>query len=703
MVTSLKTSNRGQDSVLAPKSVFRADIQALRALAVLVVVLNHLWPHRLTGGFVGVDVFFVISGFLITTHLVKEISASSTVSLRRFYARRIKRLLPAAFTVLAIGMLAVFIFVPYSEWMRTAKEVVASAIYVENWALTAAAVDYSAATADATIAQHYWSLSVEEQFYIVWPILLLVVFRLGKRWWNPQKLILVVLIIIALLSFLLSVTLTQNNPSAAYFVTPVRVWEFAVGGLIAIGVKSVAAPRSVSRFIAIAGWLAILTSAMTFNPQTAFPGYMAALPVLGTAAVIFAGSHQQKMPLNKLVAFPPIRWLGDVSYSLYLWHWPLIVIAPYVLKATLSTPTKLAIFALSLLLAWISKTLIEDGGKDWRIVGKKPAQTFIAMITAMVAISLLAGSLMWMANIKEQQAEITDAAHAQGPCYGPSAMQKLNKCPDGLGPAEVTVMGAANRYYSSPPPCITDQSRKGPGLPAVGLCDYSQGDPKAKRVWLVGDSHAEQWKPAMVVLAKKNNWHLSYGLLGGCPVADVNFVAYQDKVNPQGAKDCMKGSAAISAQILKEKPDMVFYSNFSRKEKIDDGTGRTQLDQYAQALPRFWNAWTAVGTSVYVLADPPFNGLVRDPKCVALNPQDPLRCAVPRAVAQPSDPLVSAVQTAKNPKIGLLDMSNYFCDSKLCYAVVGNVAVYFDANHLNADFSRAFAPIIQRALKPADK
>ena len=217
-------------------------------------------------------------------------------------------------------------------------------------------------------------------------------------------------------------------------------------------------------------------------------------------------------------------------------------------------------------------------------------------------------------------------------------------------------------------------------------------------MWLTGDSHAEQWKPALLLLAKKHHWKLTYSLLGGCPVADVSFAGYHGKNDPAAIAGCMAGARSIARMIESDRPQKVFYSIFSRKETLDDGSGRSQDLQYGSGLPKFWGRWAAAGSMVYVLADPPLNGYIRDANCVALNPAQPLRCAVPRQVAQPPDPMASAARSMKSSRVKLIDLTDHFCDASQCYAVVGNVGVYYDADHLNGEFSRLMAPYIERNL-----
>ncbi len=242
------------------RSGFHPEIQGLRAVAVLLVVLFHLWPNALSGGFVGVDVFFVISGYLITAHLYREVAATGTVSLRRFWARRIRRLLPASLLVLAISGLATVLFLPATVWTQTARQIAASALYVQNWALAADSVDYMAKDDVPTLAQHYWSLSVEEQFYAFWPILIvgLVAWagRFASRRAAANRAVLIVgLGAVGVISLAWSVVATADNQSTAYFATPTRVWEFVAGALVTLVVVSrkLFGPASQRRWMARAG------------------------------------------------------------------------------------------------------------------------------------------------------------------------------------------------------------------------------------------------------------------------------------------------------------------------------------------------------------------------------------------------------------------------------------------------------------------
>src|SRR3954470_16690257 len=270
----------------------RPEIQALRAIAVGIVVIYHFWPRLLPGGFVGVDVFFVISGFLITSQLLREVDRTGSISMAGFWARRARRILPPALFVLLFCAVATILFVPLNYWQQFFDELRASTTYGQNWHLAASAVNYFSADNPVSPVQHFWSLSAEEQFYVVWPLMILLVagvtrirpLRAGRRSIG------LVIGALTLVSLAYGIYWTAADPAAAYFVTPTRAWEFGAGGILAL---FAARPRVDTKAIAALSWaglVAIGLAAATYSDATAFPGVAALLPVLGAVAVIYAGS-----------------------------------------------------------------------------------------------------------------------------------------------------------------------------------------------------------------------------------------------------------------------------------------------------------------------------------------------------------------------------------------------------------------------------
>ena len=348
-------------------SAFRTDIQALRAIAVLLVLAFHVWPTRITGGYVGVDVFFVISGYLITGHLLREVASTGRVDLPAFYARRARRLLPAASLTLVLVGLAAYLWMPAFTWKTVAADMAASTLYVENWALVRRSVDYLAQGQTPSPLQHFWSLAVEEQFYVGWPLLVAGVAATRMRRtgakpaalfgaalpYPPGRAYALPMGMLCCLSFVTSLCYAHANPAAGYFMTHVRLFELGLGGLLGvwaarapsgsranIKLGKLAAQNPVPRWqrtlCAAAGLAAIGASGCLYTTKTPFPGVAALVPVLGAAAVIVAGegvgpgnmSHAHA--LAPALAHPWLQYVGDISYSLYLAHWPVVVMYPFI-------------------------------------------------------------------------------------------------------------------------------------------------------------------------------------------------------------------------------------------------------------------------------------------------------------------------------------------------------------------------------------
>ncbi|WP_159803126.1 acyltransferase family protein [Arthrobacter zhaoguopingii] len=690
-----------------PVKEVRKDVQGLRAIAVLLVVIAHLWPAWLPGGYVGVDVFFVISGFLMTKHLLSELGRTGGVRLGVFYLRRIKRLLPAALTVALVSLAAAWAFLPFPRWASLAWETIAATVYIENWVLADKSLDYSADNAAPSTVQHYWSLSVEEQFYLVWPLFLLGLFLLASRWRLPSvQVVRGGLAAAGVLSLFVCIHLTYTSPSEAYFVTQTRVWEFAAGGLIA---TVLTLPRSragagllVSGAAQWAGLGLILFAAVSFSDETPFPGAAALVPVVGTLLVLVSGPHHPGWSPNTLLAAPPAQFIGDISYSLYLWHWPLIVLAPSILNRDPALGDEVLLLAVAVALAALTKSLIEDPGRSVLLAGASFGRVLSATAASMAVVTAVAAAMIISVDSAERNhsAVLKDASRSA--CFGAGGLQPDRLCPDPLGPPATEVVTAAESYDTSPPEC---------GRAADPLwikkanrlieCDFAGGADPAATVWLVGDSHAEQWQAAIFELARQNRWMVKKSVVDGCPVVDVPRVAFKGKPTTSEAyrKKCLKWSGAVSERITAEKPELVFVSSFGVVEKIDDGSGRSQPEQYRDGFARRALPWAEAGIEVFVLRDTPLTIERTTAECLAQNPTAPRACSNDGADALPADPLAEAAKAARSDRIKVLDLSDHFCPDGRCYASIGGANVYYDDNHVTSTYMRSLAPALAADLE----
>lgn len=352
------------------------------------VVLNHSWPGIAPGGYVGVDIFFVVSGFLITRQLVREHERSGRIALRSFYLRRARRLLPAATLVLATVAVMTFLVVPMRDWANYFSQIGASAFYVQNWVLLA-----ETSGAD-TAVRHFWSLSVEEQFYLAWPLLVLIGFAIAARFGRmPRNVLLVGLGAVAVASLAYSIVVTVGDYHVGYFSTFSRAWEFAIGGLLALAPAHWRVRGRVTDVVFWAGLALLLGSIVGITATDSFPGALALLPVVGTLAIIFACNDGMPRSARAMVQFGPVQFTGDISYALYLWHWPVLVFAPLITGVPSETWFMVLLLTFTVVLSWGTTRFIENPVRRTPLLGDqfRTRRRFAAGAVAMglgVAISL---------------------------------------------------------------------------------------------------------------------------------------------------------------------------------------------------------------------------------------------------------------------------------------------------------------------------
>ena len=401
----------------APRATTRPEIQALRAVAIGCVVAYHFWPAMLPAGFVGVDVFFVVSGFLITGLLLRDVERAGRIRLGEFYARRARRILPAAIVVLSASALATLLVVPRIDWRPFLQQILSSTLYVQNWHLARDSQIPKRADLESTPVQHFWSLSVEEQFYLVWPLLILLALWLAARYGHRRLLIVVILGATTVASFAYGVVLTEQDHNLGYFSTFARAWEFGIGGLLALAPQIVGERLRRTRALAMwVGLAAIAVAARTFTDAELFPGWIALLPVLGTAAVIWAGMPRAALSLAPVAALRPVQWFGDISYSLYLWHWPIIMFTPYLTGRPSQAPVMALLLVLSIAVADASKRWIED---PFRRLGSAAAphplrqrrRLGLASGAAVVIVALLSSGAVGYA-VEKPRAHVCEGSHS---------------------------------------------------------------------------------------------------------------------------------------------------------------------------------------------------------------------------------------------------------------------------------------------------
>ena len=692
---------------------FRPEIQGLRAVAVLLVIAYHLYPNRVPGGYVGVDVFFVLSGFLITSHLFREADSTSQLSLVRFWGRRIRRLLPASLLVLAVSLVLTWVWVPQSMWDQTLRQIGASALYVENWALAAEAVDYSAIGNEPTLVQHYWSLSVEEQFYLVWPLLVVAALLLVRRRGGALRPVLTgVFGAVVLASFAYSVVITSHDTARAYFVTPTRAWEFGIGALVGLlGASADPWLRQREPLRVLLGWaglVAVVWAGFALSDATAFPGWIAAVPVLGTAAVIVAGTSTAATAVSRPLAWRPATFIGDISYAMYLWHWPLIVVLPFITGVDLRTRDKIGIFVATVVVSWACTRWVEDPVRTHRALADVPWRAYALGAAGMVVVVAGAGLLQVDLNRDVAAAQaasdqvVERALAGDAPCIGPSTLDPGNRADCGpvggtgdpiQDPAAVVEQNDVLAF----PDCMSM-----PTVVPVHTCDLGTTEDPKRTIAVAGDSHSTHWFPTFDRIGRERGWRVRTFTRSGCPLTDATAVR---KDWPEHRYElCRDGNEEVERRILADPDiDTVFVSADSSTYQWDQGPDTDFADPATDGFHAVWRRLVDAGKQVVVIHDvPETRGSRNSPNCVAANLGDPEACASPREDALVPDVQADAVATA-GPGVRMIKMTDQFCDDELCYAVIGRVIVYRDFAHISEEYATLMAPYLERAFDAVDE
>jgi peptidoglycan/LPS O-acetylase OafA/YrhL len=657
-----------------PSASFRLDIQVLRAVAVGAVVLYHLWPTRFPSGYVGVDIFFVISGFLITSHLMRS-EEKGGIALGRFWANRARRLLPLACVVLLATIAAVFLFMPESTWKVSLRNIVASAVYAQNWLLAGDSVNYLARDQAPVPTQHFWSLSAEEQFYIVWPLLIMlggyIAVKIAARRGSQTRATAVrwgsfaAICAVFIASFVFSLWMTNAQPSVAYFVTTTRAWEFAAGGLVAFIAyrhAQLANRHSMLALRVVVSWVgfAIIVGTIFLLPDgTPFPGVAALLPVVGTALFIWAGDVHRWFAPTVLGRIRPITYLGDISYGIYLWHWPIIVVVPYALGTPLTTPMKIGIVCVTVVLAAISKVAVEDPFRYRKFWTKNVRRGFYPAAVGILSVCAVAvGSIVGI-----------QASAPALPSADAASSLSLDAATDPTAPL---VPSIANKADDRGPmfDCF-DFDDSGPHE-----CTYGPENATVS-IAVTGDSHAAHLIPALIDIVTKRGWKLTTFVGLNCDAALAGH--------------CGGGVQGL-ADIAKNHYDLVLYTAFRGSSSSYEGV--------ADYLTKLRDT----GTKILPIADVPYNptSALDCMDASGGNAGRAVDCTIPLKAALGDVP-DRVAPIAKSLGLSYADFTDAFCDDSVCESVIDNVVVYQDSpsSHLTATFVRMLEPRIEGALASA--
>jgi peptidoglycan/LPS O-acetylase OafA/YrhL len=665
---------------------YRTDIDGLRALSILLVVAFHAGWELFGGGYVGVDVFFVLSGYLITGLLIKEYRTKGRISLTEFYARRIRRLLPLAAVVLVVTLaLGLWLLPPLSR-VELVNDARAAALYFANWRFASQATAYSDAAVTDALLLHYWSLSVEEQFYFLWPLLVV-----AAGWWARRKPWLRFdLVLGGFLAFLVmvslgsSVLLTSRLGPGAYYATHTRLWEMGVGAGLALVLPRLARPRPVAaEVMGVVGLGAVVGAAMAYGTTTDFPGAAALAPVVGTVLILVAGS-QRSTRIARVLSSGGLPTLGRWSYAWYLWHWPLIGVARLLTDRSngawsAQTATLAAVVA-SLGLAALSHRLVENPIRYSSVLRRRQRSNFV--LGASLTLLPVIGGLVFLLVGDIGNRTGTPVASDQGATDG--TVTRVSMTPLDASKDEVSV---------GPSSCHADQAASEADLSCVF------GDPEGSpTVVLIGDSHARHWLPALEVIAQDEGWRLLSVTKSGCNPFDVpswnsNYErpyhecdAWRDSLLEQLA-DEHDVALVIVGRALGHRASVFIEGELVPRSEIGP--------VWRDGVERTFERLLEVSRRVVVLRDSPW--APEDvPTCLSEVWPEMTGCdfAVSEEGEDDSE-LYEAERSVAPDGVSFVEVSDLVCPSDPCQMVAPNgVIKYRDRHHITQTFSRQLAPAL---------
>ena len=673
---------------------FRPDIQGMRAIAVLLVALQHAGVPHVTGGYVGVDVFFVLSGFLITGLLLRRADATGSVGIGRFYAARAKRILPAATLTLVTVCVAAVAWLNYVRATDILHDAMWCAAFAANIHFAQIGSDYFAQASPPSPLQHFWTLAVEEQFYLVWPLLLgLAVALLGRRRSGPgprhvavpRLPIALLLGVIIAASLAWSITDTQSSPQTAYFSTFTRAWELAVGALLAVGATWLSRlPAGLRRWLGWAGLAGVLCAGTLYSPGTAFPGYAALLPVGAAALLVVAGMGTAASGASRLLSRQPLTFVGDVSYSFYLWHWPALIMPALYVGHDLTLRQNLLLLAAAFALSVATYRLYENPIRHSARLAARPLRPLRLWPITLGVVVLVAQVGIAYAHTKSPVQFVPKAPELVSSSRGNPFVQAVV---ESVRPSQLA-QPIPSELAPLPDHLEKDRFDFGSCLKGYGhnaVCRLGSPTPR-HTVVVFGDSHTRMWMPGLLYWAKRRHLTVIPLVAEGCVAEGWANLSSADK-------RCSSWYRWALAEVDRLHPDAVVIG--TRYSSVEGGP-----DVLRQAVH-------GVITEMHDLSGDRKVALIQDPPAP---PGDPVDCILKSGATLGScafhlpaawGPLIEgATRTAAaNQGVGFIPTRQLFCAHGTCPMVVRHIIVYMDdRGHISETYARWVAPAFAREL-----
>ncbi len=645
---------------VAKPSHYRLELQGLRAIGAFLVAIFHIWFGRVSGG---VDVFFVVSGYLITGSLYKELQRSQTINVIAFWWRIAKRLAPLAYIVLAATWCAAWLWLPETMWGGFIKELRHSALSIENIKLMMNSVDYLERNSVPSAVQQFWALSIQVQFYAIWPFLLLACVVISRKIALGAAFYLSCIGVLLLASFAYSVLTTSSSPAPAYFDPFARLWEFALGGMAAIALPHLKIPASIRMPAGWIGLAAVISCGFVLPASAKFPGYVALWPTLGAVLILLSGGGGMRFGADRLLSAKPLAALGELSFGFYLWHWPVLVFVLLIRnKVQADLIDGAAVIVISLSLAYLTDRLLNKSLAGLSLENPaamlRPSKAVVASIAALG----LAVSWVSMTSIHEKR-QHRDAADRN--------REQRNAA---LIPAEAARDAARNKK---------DKCNQNVKNPELITCTYGKQSEYSKTIALVGGSHSGHWLPALEKLAEENAWRIILATKNSCPLIE------DERLDPS----CKTWNEALLQRLAEVKPDAVFTTstrpNGGRLNDDDSGDfNEKALEHVPDGYVIQWKRLGDIGVKVVAVRDNPWMKF-NVPRCLDGVPSPGINCGRLRA-----DVLSEVDPTSKLPPlphVAFIDLTDQFCDETMCPPIKNDMIIYRDAHHLTSTYARGIA------------
>lgn len=686
--TSAPGSAAPSGSDALPERRYRPELHGLRGLAIAGVVLFHLFGAGRVSG--GIDIFLAISGFLFTAMLLREAGSTGRIDFLKYFARLARRILAPAALVIGTTTLLGLMILPMTRHGQLVTEARASLLYLENFELIRSQLSYEAAGPETSPFQHFWSLSVQGQFYLIWPAVALLAVWLSRRTrFSPASAMTGLIGLLMAGSFSFALYLQQQSQAEAYLLTQTRIWELGFGGILALLGARLVLPRPVQTAAGWFGLALIISCGFLLDGAALFPGPWALWPLLGLALVMASAPHAEDRSdgtptAQGLLTTGIFSRLGDIAYGLYLWHWPLLI---FVLElrgdAELSSADAVLVLGASLLLGWLTYRLLE-----LPLARRRPRDsTGHPRSKSIVPVTLAAGSLVIAGMGTTAYLQLTTAPEADGLAMA-GVDRLLYPGADILSTNDAVLDVAVYPELGGISQRVPEYARRddchqptgnGPGTGEVLVCEDSAAPAgPTQTIMLAGGSHAGHWHNAWITLAEEHNWEVLVSTKGGC-VFRAN--------DPSQPSLCDDWNDAFPQMLKDRSVDLV----------VTPGTAiprQSGTEEIHEGAPARWEDITDTGTDLLLLRGTPRQE-ENVPDCLAQG-GDALECAPDYGKFAETNPLIEADLPEDTYT---LDLTDHFCPAQQCSAVIGNVLVYRDSHHLTNEYVETMVPHLERNLQ----